>query len=81
MKVIDKVKEVAGKVKAKIVEKKKTIIKGGLILGGTALALGAGVVALNKINGDYDEFELEDDFEEIELEELDPREVIEGEDE
>lgn len=84
MKIIDKAKETGKKIKTKVVEKKKSIVKGGLIAGAVAVIGGIAAYGINKLNGDYDEYDVEqyDEFEEVELTELDPRqEVVEDENE
>lgn len=84
MKVLEKIKQGAGKIKTKAVENKDKLIKGGLIAGGVAAFAGIGGYIVNKLNGDYDEYYVDeiDEFEEIELTEVDPnQEVVEEDDE
>lgn len=84
MKFIDKAKETGNKIKTKIVENKDKIVKGGLIAGAVAAIGGIAAYGINKLNGDYDEYEVDeiDEYEEVELTELDPRqEIVEDENE
>lgn len=76
MKVIDKVKETGKKIKTKVVENKDKIVKVGLISGAVAAIGGIGALVINKLDCDgFYEDEL-DEFEEVELTELDPRQEV-----